>query len=99
MYKRKWSQQYLNDYCEDISHHIQLEPGQSWLFNQRLIQGNVNNDTGVTRVSMDLRIMTGENYGRKYPGQYFRIPYDWKLDRAKERSITMNLLFHMLVGT
>ena len=28
-------------------------------------------------------MIKGENYGRKYPGQYFRIPYDWKLDRAK----------------
>ena len=84
--EEKWSQQYLNDYCESKSHHIKLDPGQSWLFNQELIHGNVNNDTGVTRVSMDLRIMIkGENYGRKYPGQYFRIPYDWKLDRAKDK--------------
>ena len=88
----------LNDYCEDISHHIELNPGQSWLFNQRLIHGNVNNDTGITRVSMDLRIMIkGENYGRKYPGQYFRIPYDWKLDRAKN-SVNRSQSFISYVG-
>ena len=30
-------------------------------------------------------MIEGENYGRKYPGQYFRIPYDWKLDRTKDK--------------
>ena len=84
--KEKWSQEYLNDYSDSKSHHIKLDPRQSWLFNQQCIHGNVNNDTGVTRVSMDLRIMIkDENYGRKYPGQYFRIPYDWKLDRSKDK--------------
>jgi len=94
----KWSQEYLNDYSESKSHHIKLDPGQSWLFNQELIHGNVNNDTGITRVSMDLRIMIkGENYGRKYPGQYFRIPFDWKLDRTKD-SIDNTQSFVSYVG-
>jgi sporadic carbohydrate cluster 2OG-Fe(II) oxygenase/sporadic carbohydrate cluster protein (TIGR04323 family) len=75
----KWSQEFFNAFSEKHSYDINLEPGQSWLFNQELIHGNVNNDTGVTRVSMDLRIVLKDgNYGRKYPGQYFRTLFDWK---------------------
>ena len=56
----KWSQEFFNGFAEKHSYHIDLKPGQSWLFNQELIHGNVNNNTGITRVSMDLRIMLKE---------------------------------------
>ena len=74
-----WSQEFFNNFAEKHSYDINLELGQSWLFNQELIHGNINNETDITRVSMDLRIMLkGENFGRKYPGQYFRKLFDWK---------------------
>jgi len=77
--EEKWTQEFFNGFSENHSYDINLSPGYSWLFNQELIHGNVNNETGVTRVSMDLRIMIkGGNYGRKYPGQYFRTLFDWK---------------------
>ena len=77
--EEQWDQVFFNNFSEKHSYSIDLEPGQSWLFNQELIHGNVNNDTDITRVSMDLRIMLkGDNYGRKYPGQYFRTLFDWR---------------------
>ena len=83
--------------AEKHSYHIDLKPGQSWLFNQELIHGNVNNNTGITRVSMDLRIMLkGENFGRKYPGQYFRKLFDW--DDKKEVIIDSDQSYVSYVG-
>lgn len=74
----KWSQEYFNDFSYKASFPVELNPGQSFLFNQECIHGNVNNDTDITRVSMDLRILLkDEDYGRKYPGQYFRKTFDW----------------------
>ena len=82
--QEKWSQEFFNGFSEKHSYDINLSPGQSWLFNQELIHGNVNNETGVTRVSMDLRVaVKGENFGRKFPGQYFRTLFDWKDDADK----------------
>ena len=95
--EEKWTQEFFNAFSEKHSYHIELNPGQSWLFNQELIHGNVNNNTGITRVSMDLRIMLkGENFGRKYPGQYFRSLFDW--DDKKETEIDLTQSFVSYVG-
>lgn len=75
----RWSHEEYQNFSHKHSYPVTLEPGQSWLFNQEMMHGNINNVTDITRVSMDLRIMLrGDNYGRKYPGQYFRHLYDWK---------------------
>lgn len=93
----KWTQEFFNAFSEKHSYDINLEPGQSWLFNQELIHGNVNNNTGITRVSMDLRIvLKGENFGRKYPGQYFRKLFDW--DDRREVEIDSDESFVTYVG-
>jgi sporadic carbohydrate cluster protein (TIGR04323 family) len=56
---------------------VDLVPGQSHLFFQEHIHGNINNDTDITRVSLDMRILIeGEEYHRKLPGGYFRLPGD-----------------------
>jgi sporadic carbohydrate cluster 2OG-Fe(II) oxygenase/sporadic carbohydrate cluster protein (TIGR04323 family) len=75
----KWSHDFYQNFSHKHSEPVTLVPGQSWLFNQEMMHGNVNNETDITRVSMDLRCMVkGENYGRKYPGQYFRHLFDWQ---------------------
>ena len=59
--------------CIKKSIPANLVPGEVLLFNQELIHGNINNETDITRFSFDMRILLqGENFGRKYPGQYFR---------------------------
>ena len=82
--KERWSHEFYQDFSYEHSYPVTLEPGQSWLFNQEMMHGNTNNETDITRVSMDLRIMVkGENYGRKYPGQYFRHLFDWEVKDAE----------------
>lgn len=59
---------------------VTLKPGQSHLFFQEHIHGNVNNDEGYTRVSMDMRILIeGEEWGRRLPGGFMRLPGDYEV--------------------
>ncbi len=73
----KWSLEKLEE--ESLKHAwpVTLEPGQSHLFFQEHIHGNVNNEEGYTRVSMDMRILIeGEEWGRRLPGGFMRLPGD-----------------------
>lgn len=72
-YKEKWDYRTLQDECVKVSNPIDLIPGQCYLFQQDHIHGNLNNDTDITRWSMDGRILPkGGHYHRKVPGGYFR---------------------------
>lgn len=94
--EEKWSHDFYQNFSHKHSQPVTLNPGQSWLFNQEMMHGNTNNETDITRVSMDLRIMLkGENYGRKYPGQYFRHLFDWEI---KENNIDSSQSFITYVG-
>ena len=60
----KWELEKFEDTCIQNSKPVELEPGQSHLFFQEHIHGNINNEEGYTRVSMDMRILIeGEEYG------------------------------------
>lgn len=77
----KWTLQKFED--ESLKHAwpVTLVPGQSHLFFQEHIHGNVNNDEGYTRVSLDMRILIeGEEWGRRLPGGFFRLPGDYEVD-------------------
>lgn len=77
----KWSMDQFEEECLKHSWPVTLKPGQSHLFFQEHIHGNVNNDEGYTRVSMDMRILVeGEEFGRRYPGGFFRLPGDYEID-------------------
>ena len=53
---------------------VNLTPGQACLFSQANIHGNIPNETGVTRVSIDYRVLErGGQFHRKIPGGYFVI--------------------------
>lgn len=73
----KWSLEKFEEVCIANSWPVELNPGQSHLFFQEHIHGNVNNDEGYTRVSMDMRILIeGEEYLRRNPGGFMRLPGD-----------------------
>ena len=81
----KWSLEKLEDECLKIAFPIELKPGQSHLFFQEMLHGNVNNTEGYTRVSMDMRILIeGEEYGRRHPGGFMRLPGDHEVAQPQD---------------
>ena len=72
-YTERWDYDKIQDECAKHCYPVTLEPGQAWLFQQHHIHGNFNNDTDITRWSMDGRVLPrGGHYHRKLPGGYFR---------------------------
>lgn len=72
-YDEKMSYDELQGECSKHCFPVTLEPGQAHLFQQHHIHGNFNNDTDITRWSMDGRVLPkGGHYHRKLPGGYFR---------------------------
>ena len=75
--EEKWSLDKFEDECLKHAWPVTLKPGQSHLFFQEHLHGNVNNEEGYTRVSMDMRILIeGEEFGRRHPGGFMRLPGD-----------------------
>ena len=88
-YKNQWNFDTLQSESLDRSFPVELQPGQAHLFQQNHIHGNVNNDTDISRWSMDGRILPkGGEYHRKLPGGYFRfigeLPDTRPIDPEKE---------------
>lgn len=72
-YDEKLSYDELQGECAKHCFPVTLKPGQAHLFQQHHIHGNFNNDTDITRWSMDGRVLPkGGHYHRKLPGGYFR---------------------------
>ena len=72
-YDEKMSYDELQGECAKHCFPVTLKPGQAHLFQQHHIHGNFNNDTDITRWSMDGRVLPkGGHYHRKLPGGYFR---------------------------
>lgn len=73
----RWSLEKLEEECLKTAFPIELKPGESHLFFQEMLHGNVNNEENYTRVSMDMRILVeGEEFGRRHPGGFMRLPGD-----------------------
>lgn len=76
----KWSLEKMEEECLKYAWPVTLKPGQSHLFFQEHLHGNVNNEEGYTRVSMDMRILIeGEEFGRRWPGGFMRLPGDYEV--------------------
>ena len=61
--------------CTELSRPVEIEMGQAWLFNQGHWHGNINNETGITRIGLDIRAMEKDTVcGNRKPGSYFRFP-------------------------
>ena len=74
IHKNKLQTADIQSLCEQYCWPTSINVGQSWLFNQGHLHGNINNDTGVSRLSFDVRAMVkGCNYGFRYPGGFWRL--------------------------
>ena len=83
----KWSLEQFEDECLKHAWPVTLKPGQSHLFFQEHIHGNVNNEEGYTRVSMDMRILVeGEEWGRRLPGGFMRLPGDYEVAETSDNT-------------
>lgn len=83
----KWSLERFEDECLKHAWPVTLKPGQSHLFFQEHLHGNVNNQEGYTRVSMDMRILVeGEEYGRRHPGGFMRLPGDYEVSEVTDNT-------------
>ena len=78
-YDEQWDYKKIQEECLKHSIPCNASPGQSWLFQQGHIHGNINNDTDITRWSFDTRVLVkGGNYGRRRPGGYFRLQNEYR---------------------
>ena len=85
MINEKWSLEKLEEECLKYAFPINLKPGQSHLFFQEMLHGNVDNKEGYTRVSMDMRILIeGEEWGRRHPGGFMRLPGDYEIAKPAD---------------
>lgn len=81
----KWTLEKFEDECLKYAWPVTLTPGQSHLFFQEHLHGNVNNEEGYTRVAIDMRVLIeGEEYGRKLPGGFFRLPGDYEVSATMD---------------
>jgi len=79
----KWSLEQFENECLKHAWPVTLQPGQSHLFFQEHLHGNVDNQEGYTRVSMDMRILIeGEEWGRGFPGGFMRLPGDYEVSET-----------------
>ena len=79
----KWSLEQFENECLKHAWPVTLQPGQSHLFFQEHLHGNVDNQEGYTRVSMDMRILIeGEEWGRRFPGGFMRLPGDYEVSET-----------------
>jgi hypothetical protein len=77
----QWPLSKFEEECVKYSKPVEIIPGQAHLFHQEHIHGNVNNETGYTRMSIDWHILIeGEEYWRRQPGGFFRLPGDYAQD-------------------
>lgn len=91
IHDQEWSLDKIQSECEKVSYPIEVKVGESWLFSQGHLHGNVNNTTGKSRMSFDIRIThKGINFGRRRPGSFYREPFNYnnltenKIDRDKK---------------
>jgi sporadic carbohydrate cluster 2OG-Fe(II) oxygenase/sporadic carbohydrate cluster protein (TIGR04323 family) len=83
----QWTLEKFESECVKNSFPVNLNYGECFLFFQDHLHGNTNNETEITRVSMDIRILIeGENYGKKLPGGYFRFPGDYRSNNEQDNS-------------
>jgi len=83
--EEKWSLEKFENECLKHAWPVTLDPGQSHLFFQEHLHGNVNNEENYTRVSMDMRILIeGEEWGRRLPGGFMRLPGDYEVSETRD---------------
>lgn len=82
----KWTVDEFEIECVKKSSPVMIEPGQAHLFAQEHIHGNIENITDVTRLALDWHILLqDEEYHRRYPGAFFRLPGDYVTNASADR--------------
>ena len=85
MLAEKWTLEKFEEECLKHAWPVTLDPGQSHLFFQEHLHGNVDNKEGYTRVSLDMRILIeGEEFGRRFPGGFMRLPGDYEVAETSD---------------
>ena len=70
-----WDRDTMQDVFAEATHPCNLNPGSAVFFTEGNIHGNVENKTGITRMSIDVRVLEkGGQFHRKSPGGYFVPP-------------------------
>lgn len=60
--------------CTAECYPVEIDVGQCWLFNQGHLHGNINNDTGISRLSFDARCArVNGDFGPRRAGSFFRL--------------------------
>ena len=73
IYDEKLNMSEIEKLCVEKAYPVNLDPGQAWLFNQAELHGNINNETGVSRLSFDVRWALPEgSFGIRRAGSFFR---------------------------
>ena len=84
---QKMNQDQFESECVKICKPVNIKPGQCHLFHQEHIHGNVNNETGYTRMAVDWHVLIeGEEYGGRLPGGFFRAPGDYEQQQSFDHS-------------
>lgn len=72
--EKKMSLREMEEYFTPLCRPANIDYGQTAIFTQENLHGNVANRTGRTRVSFDFRVLIkGGDFYRKIPGGYFRL--------------------------
>ena len=80
IHDERWPMEKIQSECEKVSWPVDVKVGESYLFNQGHLHGNVNNETGKTRMSFDVRIAHRDiDFGRRRPGSFYRIPNQYNM--------------------
>lgn len=72
--EKKMSLKDMEEFFTPLCQPANIDYGQTVIFTQENLHGNVANKSGLTRVSFDFRVLIkGGDFYRKIPGGYFRL--------------------------
>lgn len=73
IYKEKLDLGEIQNLCTKKCYPVNIGVGESWLFNQGHLHGNINNETDITRVSFDARwALKSGPFGPRRAGSFYR---------------------------
>jgi sporadic carbohydrate cluster 2OG-Fe(II) oxygenase len=73
IHNEHWDLDQIQSACVEQCYPVNINVGQSWLFNQGHLHGNINNNTGITRMSFDARwALPNGDFGPRRAGSFYR---------------------------
>lgn len=75
-YDEKWTYDKLDEMCSKMCEPMKVDVGETLLFTQEHLHGQVPNRSGKTRISFETRILLKDGiFEKKTPGGYFKKPF------------------------